>query len=89
MSSAVMIFSTPFSNPYTNIQRVKHFIKMSKENTCTVCEIGLSTEEKELGFEFGNFTYVIAVVYFAYNQSFIMYINTRRPCYVSEKALYM
>ena len=55
----------------------------------TICEIGLSTEEEVEGEEdgeikgFGNFTYVIVAVYFA---KFIMYRNTRRPCFVSKKA---
>ena len=39
---------------------------------------------EKLGF--GNFTYVIIAVYFAYFESFIMYKNTRRPRYVSKKA---
>ena len=29
---------------------------------------------------------VIVAVYFTYFESFIVYKNTRRPCYVSEKA---
>ena len=47
-----------------------------KVNTCTVCEIGLFTEEEDNDGEIGNFTYVIVAVCFANFESFIVYKNT-------------
>ena len=68
------------------------YVKM-KVNTCTVCQIGLFTEEEEEEEEeeleklgFGNFTDVIVTVYFTVFESVIMSRNTRRPCYVSKRA---
>ena len=68
---------------------MKLFYTKIKVNTCTVCEIGLFTEEEEDNGEivfFCNFTYDIVAVYFAYFESFIVYKNTRRPRYVPKKA---
>ena len=56
-----------------------------KVNTCTLCEIGLFTEEEEDDGKIGVLailhSYVIVAVYFAYFQSFR---NNRRPRYVSN-----
>ena len=59
-----------------------------KVNTCTVCEIGLFTEEDIAGrkWGFGNFMYVIVTVYFTAFESVIVSRNTCRPCYVSKRA---
>ena len=41
---------------------------------------------KRRNWQFSHFLYVIVAVYFMYFESFIVYKNIRRPCYVSEKA---
>ena len=61
---------------------MKLFHVKMKVNTCTVCKIGLFTEEEG----FGNFTYVIVAVYFTAFECVIVSRNTRRPCYVSKRA---
>ena len=58
-----------------------------KVNTCTVCEIGLLTEEEDAGqIGFCKLTYVIVTVYFTVFESVIVSGNTCRPCYVSKRA---
>ena len=60
---------------------------VSCKNICIVCEIGLFTEDGEIGGLAILCIYVIVAVYFAYFESFIVYRNTRRPRYVSKRLI--
>ena len=61
----------------------KPFGTKIKVNTCTNFVLGRLKKMEKSGF--CNFTYVIVAVYFTTFESHIVYRNTRRPCYVSNR----
>ena len=50
----------------------------------SLCLLKVKIQEYWRNWGFGNITYVTVMVYFAYFESFIVYGNTHRPCYVSK-----